>query len=300
MKGDDYGNDDKVHQDGNDHIKENTESVSQEEAPAGNTEADQPNESASQQEAPASNPGADDPSGGIADGNGGVSGSADVGSPVPNSEEKEQSSSESGLQQSTKDFVKGDGDSKTEGQEEARNAEGQGSAEAGGAATAAAGTGAAAAGTLAGQSDSTSAETSKDTNENSSSAGITDSADSTADTTTQNETMADTEQKDENSQPQYGEDEQKSERQEVKEQSSSGDNTGVGNKGPGQSKENRDAIPTAGGEKLGAQHWGESSKVPEVPPKRDSEAQQVSSGEGQPDRMLPTSQDNSKVSCSTD
>ena len=53
--------------------------------------------------------------------------------------------------------------------------------------------------------------------------------------------------------------------------------------GPGSSRENKDAIPTAGGEKLGQKHWGESDIVPDVPKKRESEGGQVSSAEGQPD-----------------
>ena len=47
-------------------------------------------------------------------------------------------------------------------------------------------------------------------------------------------------------------------------------------------KENRDAIPTAGGEKLGEKHWGESQVVPDVP-KPQGEQANVSSREGQPD-----------------
>lgn len=55
----------------------------------------------------------------------------------------------------------------------------------------------------------------------------------------------------------------------------------------GSSMENKDAIPTAGGEKLGEKHWGESKMVPDLPPKRDSDAgAQVSSSEGQPDSMF--------------
>jgi hypothetical protein len=55
-------------------------------------------------------------------------------------------------------------------------------------------------------------------------------------------------------------------------------------------KENRDAIPTAGGERLGDKHWGESKQVPDNP-KPQSEAQ-VSSAEGQPDsKFLPSDRD---------
>lgn len=46
-------------------------------------------------------------------------------------------------------------------------------------------------------------------------------------------------------------------------------------------RENRDAIPTAGGQKLGSKHWGESKIVPENP-KPEGEGKGVSSAEGQP------------------
>ncbi|QIW95849.1 hypothetical protein AMS68_001367 [Peltaster fructicola] len=46
-------------------------------------------------------------------------------------------------------------------------------------------------------------------------------------------------------------------------------------------RENKDAIPTAGGEKLGAAHAGESKVIPDVPPKTDETT--VSSEAGQPD-----------------
>ncbi|KAK3072609.1 hypothetical protein LTR53_006519 [Teratosphaeriaceae sp. CCFEE 6253] len=50
----------------------------------------------------------------------------------------------------------------------------------------------------------------------------------------------------------------------------------------GSSRENRDAIPTAGGEKLGQRHWGESKIVPDVPPRQEAERPGVSSADGQP------------------
>jgi len=45
-------------------------------------------------------------------------------------------------------------------------------------------------------------------------------------------------------------------------------------------RENESAIPTAGGERLGEKHWGESKIVPEVPKDRESTAG-ISSAEGQ-------------------
>lgn len=52
-------------------------------------------------------------------------------------------------------------------------------------------------------------------------------------------------------------------------------------KSPGRVQENTEAIPTAGGERLGEKHWGESKTVPDVPKSRQEE--NVSSSEGQPD-----------------
>ncbi|KAF2217986.1 hypothetical protein CERZMDRAFT_89658 [Cercospora zeae-maydis SCOH1-5] len=48
--------------------------------------------------------------------------------------------------------------------------------------------------------------------------------------------------------------------------------------------ENPDAIPTAGGQRLGEEHWGESKIVPDLPEKRASTSGQgnVSSQAGQP------------------
>lgn len=46
--------------------------------------------------------------------------------------------------------------------------------------------------------------------------------------------------------------------------------------------ENKDAIPIAGGVKLGEKHWGESEIIPDNPKPRSDEG--VSSSEGQPDR----------------
>ncbi|KAK4971631.1 hypothetical protein LTR42_007359 [Elasticomyces elasticus] len=49
----------------------------------------------------------------------------------------------------------------------------------------------------------------------------------------------------------------------------------------GSARHNEDAIPTAGGIKLGSKHWGESQVVPDNPKPRASEAG-ISSNEGQP------------------
>ncbi|TKA83736.1 hypothetical protein B0A55_00038 [Friedmanniomyces simplex] len=59
----------------------------------------------------------------------------------------------------------------------------------------------------------------------------------------------------------------------------------------GSSRQNEDAIPTAGGEKLGSKHWGESKVVPDNPKPQDSEAG-VSSHDGQPTDQV---RDNTKA-----
>lgn len=74
------------------------------------------------------------------------------------------------------------------------------------------------------------------------------------------------------------------ERAERSEGGESGESTtkSSGDKHPG-SRENPDAIPTAGGEKLGKKHWGESKIVPDNP-KPQSESG-ISSSEGQPNQQ---------------
>lgn len=53
-----------------------------------------------------------------------------------------------------------------------------------------------------------------------------------------------------------------------------------GTSGKGGTLENRSAIPTAGGERLGEKHWGESKKIPDNPPPQDGPG--ISSSDGQP------------------
>lgn len=69
----------------------------------------------------------------------------------------------------------------------------------------------------------------------------------------------------------------------VKHEKSDEDKHSKAHKGGSSKAENPDSIPTAGGEKLGEKHWGESQIVPELPPKRGSDAGQgASSSDGQP------------------
>jgi hypothetical protein len=51
----------------------------------------------------------------------------------------------------------------------------------------------------------------------------------------------------------------------------------------GKGIENRDAIPTAGGEKLGEKNWGESNFVPDDP---QAKSAGVASKDGQPNGMF--------------
>ena len=64
---------------------------------------------------------------------------------------------------------------------------------------------------------------------------------------------------------------------------SEGDKTKASASG-GRTQENREAIPTAGGEKLGEKHWGESQIVPDNPKPKPEEQDKagVASSEGQP------------------
>ena len=242
---------------------------------------------------PASNPGSDDPTAGIAAGNGGVSGSAYIRSPVQN----EQRS----IAQSTVDTVRniigglGLSGSKT-GQQEGGSAEEEKTAESSDAAGAAAGAGAAAtaaAGTAA-------AASSTGDNKETSASNVrsrtmpTDSAVPTQGKAVKTEMIANSVQQNEESdkKPEVEQsgggqqtDEEKVEKsqEEIKEKVERPSVTEEKKKDMG-GKEHEDAIPSAGGEKLGGAHWGESKKVPDVP-KTESD-QQVSSEEGQPDSMF--------------
>lgn len=75
-----------------------------------------------------------------------------------------------------------------------------------------------------------------------------------------------------------GDDDEGGEQKQKKEGDEDEGNKKQGTK-PGATRENPDSIPTAGGERLGEKHWGESKMVPDVPQKRDEEGK-----EGQPDR----------------
>lgn len=248
-----------VHQEGIEHIKGNIEALSQ-------------------QQAPASNPGSNDPSGGIAAGSGGAS-----------SEPTLLDYSGEGAQKEVETSNKGTTSVDQEAQGTTSGSDAPLSSAAAGAAVAATSEQA--------SSDPVNVERSEGTT-------IPDSADAGTGSTGREINMADSDVKgdsqDHNEQTHQeeahheagtagdaGEEtkekaagDQKAageERDDVEEAKPSSDDS---KKGPvGRVLENKSAIPTAGGVRLGEKHWGESKIVPDVPKKTDEE------GTGQTDQQ---------------
>ncbi|KAI7471721.1 hypothetical protein KC357_g5968 [Hortaea werneckii] len=211
---------------------------------------------------PSTNPSAEDPSGGIPAGAGGVSSSAHKMSPVDGVVGHENESQKSGLLGSTLAYLGlgGSGGSRAPTQpdtEVGQNADAphqptSGSGVSGGSSAASVGAGAvgaggvAAAATAAGKDNEQSAE-----------------AESAA-------TSSD-DGKEEDSKPQSEESSSSAKPQEKTSHEHDSQ------------RENRDAIPLAGGEKIGGKSWGSSKIVPDNPKPREST--QVSSEEGQGDKQ---------------
>lgn len=207
-------------------------------------------------------------------------------SPVPS----EPQSSVTGVVQNTVDTVKSYfaglslGGSKTTEDQEARNAGEENTTTGSGSAVDAVKAGAAvsASAVAASAGYETASNTGANTdgsNENKETSGTapTDSAERAPGTTSKDENMADSAKKDDNAKAAETT-EQSSESEEKKDESSTG-----GGKSTGK-LENRDAIPMAGGERLGEHHWGESKMLPDnAPPPQE---QKVSSAEGQPDSKV--------------
>ncbi|KAI7191979.1 hypothetical protein KC317_g4730, partial [Hortaea werneckii] len=210
---------------------------------------------------PSTNPSAEDPSGGIPQGAGGVSSSAHKMSPVEGVVGHENEGQKSGLLGSTLAYLGlgGSGGSRAPTQpdtEVGQNADAphqptSGSGISGGSGAAAAGAGAlgagrvaAAAATAAGKDNEQSAETES--------------------------TPTSSGGKEEASKPQS-------------EESSSAKPQEKTSHDHDSQRENRDAIPLAGGEKIGGKAWGSSKVVPDNPKPREST--QVSSEEGQGDEQ---------------
>ncbi|KAI6814064.1 hypothetical protein KC332_g11269 [Hortaea werneckii] len=211
---------------------------------------------------PSTNPSAEDPSGGIPAGAGGVSSSAHKMSPVDGVVGHENESQKSGLLGSTLAYLGlgGSGGSRAPTQpdtEVGQNADAphqptSGSGVSGGSSAAAVGAGAvgaggvAAAATAAGKDNEQSAEAES---------AATSSGDGKA----------------EDSKPQSEESSSSTKPQEKTSHEHDSQ------------RENRDAIPLAGGEKIGGKSWGSSKIVPDNPKPREST--QVSSEEGQGDKQ---------------
>ncbi|EMC95303.1 hypothetical protein BAUCODRAFT_534401 [Baudoinia panamericana UAMH 10762] len=245
---------------------------------------------------PASNPGYDDTTGGISQGSGGVSGSAHVHTPVPNENTTETTGGSQTVVGTVMGYL-GLGGNKgtTDPDVETRNAGADDLRELASHATSGGSTGtgtgsgtgtsretdtapttgtgiAPSTGTAGPASDSTSNTTGSDPIQRSS-AQAPKPADSdvttgneptdSADPTTKDTALTDKEQKTEaNNEAHGGEKDKRKE----------------GN------RYNEDAIPTAGGVKLGQKHWGESQIVPDNPKPQQSEGA-VSSSAGQPTGM---------------
>lgn len=237
---------------------------------------------------PASNPGAEDASAGIAGGQGGVSSTAHIDSPVTDAESQKTYLGSAmeylGLAPKTSKEASPLQDAATNDQaEQARNndmessASGEARGTAGVVAGGAAATGAAAAGAVgAGETQRNLDDTAKDTQQ---------ATGNTEPTTSKDVTMGDTSGADKDA---------------------TGATEGVEKSGDSEHKppqpadaaretgakaEHRDAIPTAGGERLGEQHWGESKIVADNPKPPPAEEKGVSSADGQPTCKSPSSVD---------
>ncbi|KAI6878834.1 hypothetical protein KC318_g16905 [Hortaea werneckii] len=212
---------------------------------------------------PATNPSAEDPSGGIPAGAGGVSSSAHKMSPVEGVVGHENEGQKTGLLGSTLAYLGlgGSGGSRAPTQpdtEVGQNADAphqptSGSGISGGSGAAAVGAGAvgaggvAAAATAAGKDDEQTAAEGGSAAEQPSSSG-----------------------KEEESKPAGGQESSSKPQEKTSHEHDS-------------QRENRDAIPLAGGEKIGGKAWGSSKIVPDNPKPREST--QVSSEEGQGDKQ---------------
>ncbi|KAK5172258.1 uncharacterized protein LTR77_003896 [Saxophila tyrrhenica] len=248
---------------------------------------------------PASNPGSDDPSAGIAKDNGGVSGAAFVGSPV-SSENKGYVAgavemARSYLPASLAGMNLGGGAGKDadvapaetlapEGGEKQEDSGVAGGAVAGAAAATTAATAAVVGGsTTSGES----VEQAKQDSSSSSTAPIysplvPSSEPERSATETKDEPMADAAPQKENAAPVSAPaptEEKKDDAPAEKEGGEEGGRKVSHAMKETWPKENRDAIPTAGGEQLGKKHWGESDTIPDAGKKEEK----VSSAEGQPD-----------------
>ncbi|KAK4498797.1 hypothetical protein PRZ48_009307 [Zasmidium cellare] len=266
----DVVNQDQVHKDGTEHIKDK---VFGEGEGTATTTADTPKpEPIAPAKPPASNPGADDPSAGIAKDAGGVSVAAHVGSPSAGNKEKRKS-----IVGQLKGLFLG-GDKKEREASEAGTAK-QGESTTGAIAAGATGTGVAT-GQAVDLPDRTKSTTAGDSAPKSTTEQVKEAVtgDSTANTGTVAASTTEPVQTETQTEP------ESSDTKPIEPTDTSGDSS---HKPPapagGKPPENREAIPTAGGERLGDKHWGESKIVPENPKANtENSAPGVASSEGQP------------------
>ncbi|KAI7191220.1 hypothetical protein KC316_g2438 [Hortaea werneckii] len=214
---------------------------------------------------PATNPSAEDPSGGIPAGAGGVSSSAHKMSPVEGVVGHENEGQKTGLLESTLAYLGlgGSGGSRAPSQpdtEVGQNADAphqptSESGVAGGSGAAAVGAGAVGAGGVAAAATA---------------AGKDDEQSGAAEEGSAAEQPSSSSGKEEESKPAGGEESSSKPKEKTNHDHDS-------------QRENRDAIPLAGGEKIGGKAWGSSKIVPDNPKPREST--QVSSEEGQGDKQ---------------
>ncbi|KAF2164115.1 hypothetical protein M409DRAFT_56827 [Zasmidium cellare ATCC 36951] len=259
----DVVNQDQVHKDGTDHIKDKVFGEGE------GTATPKP-EPIAAAKPPASNPGADNPSAGIAKDAGGVSVAAHVGSPSAGNKEKRKS-----IVGQLKGLFLG-GDKKEREASEAGTAK-QGESTTGAIAAGATGTGVAT-GQAVDLPDKTKSTTAGDSAPKSTTEQVKEAVTGDKAANTGTVAASTTEPAQTSTQPET------SDTKPIEPTDTSGDSE---HKPPapagGKPPENREAIPTAGGERLGDKHWGESKIVPDNPKaKTEESAPGVASSEGQP------------------
>lgn len=275
---------DKIHADGTKHIIDRVfgEGDQAGQGTATSAENSKP-EPVATPKPPASNPGADDPTGGIPKDAGGVSVAAHVGSPTTGKEKRKSIIGQlKGL------FLGGDKE---------REASEAGTATQGGTSTAAVAAGATGTGVAAGQAVDLPDRTKSDAADKSTMQQVKEAVTGNKEANTGTTAAALTETKQETNDTKMEESKEAPKEESTEEpKSTSEDNE---NKAPapsqsgGRQLEHRDAIPTAGGERLGDKHWGESKIVPDNPAAKkaeESSGQGVSSAEGQPTGESKSSQ----------
>lgn len=269
---------DQVHKDGTDYIKEQVFGEGQNgQGTATSSENTKP-EPITPAKPPASNPGADDPSAGIAKDSGGVSVAAHVEPPTASNKEKRKSivGTLKGL------FLGGD--------KKEREATDAGTAKQGGATTGAVAAGAAGTGVATGQAvvlpDRTKSAAAGESAPQSTTQQVKEAVtgDKEANTGTAAASTSEPTQTMQETSENKQEETTDNKTSEAPKDTSGDDSHKPPAPAGGKPLENRDAIPIAGGERLGDKHWGESKIVADNPAKKTGQdsGPGVASSEGQP------------------